>query len=264
MSASMVEQFRTIVESGIGTIQPAAYLILSSLAVVELVMLGFKGMAGTPITMDAIKWLIKYCLFIYMVGHWYELTTDVFNFAKGIASKAAGSSEGEAIFDDPTKIFTFYKQKVLKVFLEKINNTSFWDFITNGSSEILSALIAVCILLVLSVSLFFVMSEILTTIIAFYLVSLFAVVVMPFYFNEHTKHLAENAFTSIFRGAFRIGMNIFGLTIVWKMIETQITISEGTQVEPYYLASVAFSLAVVVFVFKGAVKYASNALFRFA
>src|SRR5712692_4431300 len=189
----LLNAFAFVFTGGFAEIMPEALWLLRTLAALELVVVALWW----ALTQDdaLVAFLTKalwFGAFVYLVTTWPTLTRTVVLSFMQTGLLAGGGGLSMADFTNPSTIAK-YGLEVTAVIFARISSFSGFSAIKNFPEVLLAGLSALGIVLA-----FFVMAiQVFITLLEFYLVSMLALILVPFAVFRHTAFLAERAFGMI-------------------------------------------------------------------
>src|SRR6266851_3553834 len=189
----LLNAFAFVFTGGFAQIMPEALWLLRTLAAIELVLVALWW----ALTQDdaLVAFLAKalwFGAFLYLVTAWPTLTRTVVTSFVQTGLLAGGGGLSVADFTNPSTIAK-YGLEVTAVIFARISSFSGLGALKNLPEVLLAGFSALGIVLA-----FFVMAiQVFITLLEFYLVSMLALILVPFGVFRHTAFLAERAFGMI-------------------------------------------------------------------
>lgn len=189
----LLNAFALVFTGGFAQVMPEALWLLRTLAAIELVIVALWW----ALTQDdaLVAFLAKalwFGAFLYLVTAWPTLTRAVVTSFMQTGLLAGGGGLTVTDFTNPSTI-AGYGLQVTAVIFARISSFSGFGAITNLPEVLLAGFSALGIVLA-----FFVMAiQVFITLLEFYLVSMLALILVPFGVFRHTAFLAERAFGMI-------------------------------------------------------------------
>lgn len=190
---TLLNAFAFVFTGGFAQIMPEALWLLRTLAAIELTIVALWW----ALTQDdaLVAFLAKalwFGAFLYLVTAWPTLTRAVVQSFMQTGLLAGGGGVSVADFTNPSTIAK-YGLEVTAVIFARISSFSGLGAIKNLPEVLLAGFSALGIVLA-----FFVMAiQVFITLLEFYLVSMLALILVPFGVFRHTAFLAERAFGMI-------------------------------------------------------------------
>jgi type IV secretion system protein TrbL len=189
----LLNAFAFVFTGGFAQIMPEALWLLRTLAAMELVIVAlWWALTHDDALVAFLAKALWFGAFLYLVTAWPTLTRTVVTSFMQTGLLAGGGGLSVADFTNPSTIAK-YGLEVTAVIFARISSFSGLGAIKNLPEVLLAGFSALGIVLA-----FFVMAiQVFITLLEFYLVSMLALILVPFGVFRHTAFLAERAFGMI-------------------------------------------------------------------
>ncbi len=198
----LLNNFLSVFSLGFGRIMPDARWLLSTLALIEVILAAlwwaFKREDAVVAFLQHTLWI---GFFIYLVTQWPTIVNVISDSFATVGLRAGGNALSLTDFLDPSQIAHLGVVATAPIF----NHLGAWGFLTNNIADvIISGLSGLIILLA-----FFIMAiQVFITVLEFYIGAVLALILVPFGVNRHTAFMAERAFGLVI--AFGIKLMVLG------------------------------------------------------
>jgi type IV secretion system protein TrbL len=187
---TLLNTFAFVFTGGYAQLMPEALWLLRTLATLELVIVAlWWGLTQEDALVGFLAKALWIGAFLWLVTAWPTLTQAVVTSFMQTGLLAGGGGLSVAEFTNPSTIAR-YGLEVTAVIFARISRFSGFGALTNLPEVLLAGFSALGIVLA-----FFVMAiQVFITLLEFYLVSMLALILVPFGVFRHTAFLAERAF----------------------------------------------------------------------
>ncbi len=228
--------FITVFQGGYTRLQPVIHALLASLAVIEIVLLGFWWALGGGEQLGAV---IKKILFL---GFWLWLTTSFQSTSKAFVDSlikagliAGGNPGGESLLLDPSKI-AGYGLQATEALTQALDNIGF---------DVVDALIFGLAYIAIMVSFLVMAIQVFLAVLEYYLLTAVVGILIPFGILPQTKFLAEKAIGAIVSAGIKLMVLAFIMAVTEPVLST-IRFS-GTEIKLNELWSVLLTCGGIAF-----------------
>jgi type IV secretion system protein TrbL len=203
--------FITVFQGGYTRLQPVIHALLASLAVIEIVLLGFWWALGGGEQLGAV---IKKILFL---GFWLWLTTSFQSTSKAFVDSlikagliAGGNPGGESLLLDPSKI-AGYGLHATEALTQALDNIGF---------DVVDALIFGLAYIAIMVSFLVMAIQVFLAVLEYYLLTAVVGILIPFGILPQTKFLAEKAIGAIVSAGIKLMVLAFIMAVTEPVLST--------------------------------------------
>lgn len=205
--------FITQINDGFAIIKPHAIYLAKNFLIIDIVMWGiYVSLGRGNVTISAIKKLFYISAYIYLIGHYQEITFVIIDSFSKLGTLAGGSNISENLIYDPSKILNLgFKATTL----------SLGEILNNIRSAAVPALFLISLVLIIAILFcyFMISINIMFTVIIFHAYSVCCLILIPFSLVPQLVYLAENAIGGIFRFAIKLMVMTFMLSLSYEYLK---------------------------------------------
>lgn len=189
------------VNSGFALVIPHVMLLFRSLIVISLIFHGLRAAYSDEPFFNGFMMKILYIgFFVYIFQNWQSLTEIVMKSFATLGIQAGGGSLTMADLLNPWKVATIGWDLFYKLLLHSIDLSGIYGFLENAPGILIFFVAGVVVL-----ACFIIMAiQVFITVVSFKIVTLAAVVLIPFGLWRGTSFLAERAIGYVFSAGIRM------------------------------------------------------------
>lgn len=238
---NIMNDFGGMFRLGVGYLSGEARWLLGTLMVIDCALFGLFYALGNNNVANAVKRLMKYGAFIFIVTEFKFLANTVLNSFIYIGIKGGGSNINPSAIKDPSAISEMGFVVAQPIF-DHMSNYSGFDVMQNLHTIMMSGLTGMLIVLAFAV----IGIQILITYVEFYIFAVLALVLIPFSVWRPVSWLGEKAIGGVIAYGIKLGVLTLLSSAIIPMVSNWKLPPDPTFYQALYALIGAFALTFLV------------------